>query len=101
MTTPGMDGIDTQAAIDAFKELVTESEPNKLPEHLFVQNFLPYFCGELDINTNKDVLPYWYSIAGSASKEVEIIDSSGKPIYRVPALADNSVIEPKKKRGNV
>lgn len=83
-----------------FNSLVTNAPVSKLPESLFVQNFLPYFCGERNIAENEDVLPYWFSIAGSASAEVEIIDNNGEPLFRVPAIADTSIIDPKKNRGD-
>ena len=84
-----------------FKALVIDDQVSTLPESLFVQNFLPFFCGERDIASNAEVIPYWFAIAGSPTKEVEIIDDSGNSLYKVPALSDTSIIDPVKEKGNV
>lgn len=100
MSNPEIDNLN-KANQDIFNQLIAADEPNKLPESLFVQNFLPYFCGELDISKNDDVIPYWYSIAGSPNKEVAIIGDRGEILYRVPALSDTSIIDPTKEKGRV
>lgn len=84
-----------------FDLLITNADVNKLPETLFVENFLPFFCGEREIGDNKDFLPYWISIAGSPTAEVQIIDGAGYELYRVPPIADTTIIEPAKRKGNV
>ena len=75
----------------AFEDL---SAPNKLPERIFIQSFLPFFCGETKLEQQPDVLVLWYGIAGSPSSEVEIIDNKGDTLFRVPALIDTSIINP-------
>lgn len=72
-----------------------ESIPVKqLPEHIFVQTFLPYFCGEQDLSTNKEILGLWIGVATTPTAEVEIISNTGMPLFRVPALIDTSIINP-------
>lgn len=68
-------------------------EINKLPESIFVQVFLPFFCGEKSINDEKDILVKWVSIAGSPTKEVQIIDDNGDDLFVVPALMDSTIID--------
>lgn len=100
MANPEIDNLN-KANEDIYKQLIVADAVNKLPENLFVENFLPYFCGELDIAANDEVIPYWYAIAGSPNKEVSIIDERGQSLYQVPALADTSIIDPTKEQGRV
>ena len=68
---------------------------NKLPEHLFVSNFLPYFCGEADIATSKDsFFAYWIAIAGAPGRRVDVIDDTGAVIFTVPRIFNSSFINP-------
>lgn len=100
MSNPEIDSLNLQNQ-QIFEALVVKDTLAKLPEYLFVQNFLPYFCGELDISKNDEVIPYWYAIAGSPTKEVEIIDESGKSLFVVPSLTDTSIIDPSKEKGRI
>ena len=43
----------------------------------------------------------WYGIAGSPSSEVLIIDDNDKPLYKVPALVDTSIINPNREKGSI
>lgn len=67
---------------------------NRLPERIFKESFLAFFCGELPPNPKDDHAAVWISVAGAATSEVEIIDEVGKPLFRVPALIDTSGINP-------
>lgn len=66
-----------------FSGLVVSYEPNKLAEHIFVSYFLPGFMGK---NPNKEWVLQWVSIAGSPNQEVSVVDTSGKELFRVPAI---------------
>lgn len=80
----------------SFSELVERpaKEINQLPENIFKQYFLPFFCGE--VNTNKqNFLVQWISIAGTPIKEVEIIDENGNKLFNVPAIMDSTIIDVK------
>jgi len=81
--------------------LVTDSKPNQLPERLFVNNFLPFFCGELDIDKEPNFFAMWFGIAGSPSLEVSIIDDLGKVLYRVPSIMDSSIINPNRENSTI
>lgn len=76
-----------------FNAIVTRIENNVLPEDIFVNVFLPYFSGEVEVDENSDVIVQWISIAGSPSREVTIIDENSKPLFTVPALLDSSGID--------
>lgn len=73
--------------VEAGKELV------KLPESVFINSFLPYFCGEKKITEDETIIPTWIAIAGSPTKEVEIVDSQGLVLFNVPPMADTTVID--------
>ena len=68
------------------------AEVNNLPEEVFVEGFLPYFCGEKRIQDNKNFFPTWIGIAGSPAKEVAIMDRNNREIYRVPAVFSTKTI---------
>ena len=79
-----------------FDGLVTkyEREKNLLPEHIFVRDFLPYFCGELKIDDNPQLIPMWCTVAGNPSNEVTILSSTGEKLFDVPPIMDSSVFNP-------
>jgi hypothetical protein len=64
----------------------------QLPEYRFVNTFLPYFCGEKNIEDQPTFFTTWISIAGTPANEVSIIDNNGKILFNVPPLMDTSVI---------
>lgn len=74
-------------------------ELNKLPESIFIQMFLPFFCGEKNISDEPDILVKWFSVAGNPTKEVQIIDEDSNPLFKVPALADSSIVDVMNKNG--
>lgn len=88
-----------QQALDSieyhFNALVEKPalEINQLPESIFAQVFLPFFCGEKNLTDEPDILVKWISIAGNPTKEVQIIDENSNPIFKVPALADSSIFD--------
>jgi uncharacterized protein YacL (UPF0231 family) len=65
----------------------------KLPEEVFVKNFLPFFSGKQSIKENPDVIPNWIGIAGSPTSPVDVIDNSGNVIYTVPGFYDTTIIK--------
>jgi len=64
----------------------------KLPEEVFVQNFLPYFSGQKKIKENPEIIPTWIGIAGSATAPVDVVNPSGEVLYTVPAFYDTTVV---------
>lgn len=84
-------------SVDLFyKGLVVDplENPNKLPESIFVNVFLPYFRGDEDFKENPTLLGNWYAIAGSHVSEVLIVDAEGKALYKVPPYINNRAIDP-------
>jgi hypothetical protein len=65
----------------------------RLPEEVFVNSFLPFFCGERQVTEDPEILRYWVGIAGMPSKEVQIVDKYNKDLFKVPALADSGIID--------
>lgn len=80
----------------------------KIPEHIFVGYFLPYFrqvihnqeelTAELKERREK-ILTDWISVAGTAFNEVAVIDNLGKVLFIVPGLNSTRVINPVRKDG--
>ena len=97
----------TQKYIDTATEQIKDSidyhynqlveKPSKelasLPENIFVQYFLPFFCGEKAIEKDNDVIARWIAVAGNPNKEVNIIDDDDQIIFTVPALVDSTFID--------
>lgn len=82
---------------DIYKSLVLGKDEDlvNLPEHVFVNNFLPFFAGEsVPDNIN---LAAWVGIAGNPFKSVRIVTNDNSAIlYTVPPLFDRDVIDPTK-----
>lgn len=78
-----------------YDGLVTEfkKEHNRLPEYFFKEMFLPFFSGQKPIEEGSNVLTDWFSVAGSHTAEVTIIDNkTGEPLFDVPAVGSRSRI---------
>lgn len=78
---------------DIFNALVIDKENAVLPENLFVTNFLPFFAGERDIKQERQFMSNWIGVAGSPTREVDIIDTRGQVLYTVPSLFNTNMIE--------
>ena len=64
---------------------------NKLPEHVFVDFFLPYFSGKLNLKDSEEPITKWIGVAGTPTKEVDIIDNNtGEVLFRVPSLINTT-----------
>lgn len=73
--------------------LAPSKEINSLPENIFVNYFLPFFCGEKTQQDRPTIFAEWISIAGSPVKDVRIIDAQNKELFVVPGLMDSTVID--------
>lgn len=76
---------------------LTEVTINKVPRDIFYHHFLPLFSGQ-DYSRKEELLPIWYQIAGAANKPVDVVDSAGKVLVRVPPVQNNYLISPITKR---
>lgn len=80
--------IDLQSIHNA---LVVENKLVQLPEQVFINELLPFLCGE----TLSQVTPaVWVSVAGTPFLEIEIIDTKGEVLFKVPALMERNAIVP-------
>jgi hypothetical protein len=71
--------------------LVVENKLVQLPEQVFINELLPFLCGE----TLSQVTPaIWVSVAGTPFLEIEIIDTKGQVLFKVPALMERNAIVP-------
>lgn len=77
-----------------YDELVVKSgsDASKLPEPIFIEQFLPLFTGQIKREDRPELLSQWIGIAGSAVSEVSVIDQSGQELFRVPAIFDTSFV---------
>ena|ERR1035437_5335183 len=79
---------------DIYDSLVVGIDVRKLPENIFVRDFLPYFAGVKPITTRDKVLATWFTISGGATASVHIVDNhdANKILFTVPGLINTSVI---------
>jgi hypothetical protein len=66
----------------------------RLPEHIFTNVFLPLFCGDEDRIYKDATLDTWIAMAGGPYHDVLVVDSADRVLFTVPALFDNSVVNP-------
>lgn len=88
---------DSQRTLDLITGVLVGSDRTMcsvLPEHIFVQYFLPYFAGQPSSRPN--ILAEWISIAGTPMSEVAIIDGGRNVMYYIPPVFDTSFIAAKK-----
>lgn len=78
-----------QAYNDLFK---TDKSNYQLPEHVFVNNFLPYFSGQVKEDKNLPVTTTWIAIAGTPMNPVDIVDETGEVLYTVPPLMSSNFL---------
>lgn len=86
---------ESQRAVNvAFDALVSNVPNAKLPETIFKEYFLPYFAGKVIPNERDDRAAQWIGIAGNPTREVDLIDNSGKVVLTVPSLFDTHSLNP-------
>lgn len=81
---------------EAFNVLVTEYEYQRLPESLFVEHFLPLFCGHIDSQSKQgtDLLKKWVIIARDNLNEVSIFSNeTGEILFNVPPINSPDVLD--------
>lgn len=84
------------AQIDSsYSALVVNATKTRLPEHVFVSFFLPFFSGELEhpALVGRNPLTDWISIAGTPMAEVDITDVSNNTVFTIPSLFDTNIID--------
>lgn len=78
----------TNAIFNALGEPIK----GKFPAHLFKEQFLPFFSGQVQMTPDNDFIAHWITIAGSASSEVELLGADGRVVAVVPPIVDTSII---------
>ena len=64
-----------------------------MQERIFENIFIPLFAGDAEL-IYKVSLETWSTFAGGPYRAVDIVDVSGKILFRVPPLFDRSAINP-------
>jgi hypothetical protein len=72
----------------------------RLPEHIFVQNFLPFFNGTVAVEERTLVYAQWIGVAGSAMSEVELLKPNGEVAAVVPPIYDTGFVSSRQKEVN-
>lgn len=76
-------------------EMSREEGLSKLNEKLFVQYWLPYFCGEIeDPQICENLRLNWIKVAGSPSNAVLVVDEAGTTLFEVPGIHSSNIIRP-------
>lgn len=73
-----------------FQEMTTDAM-RTIPEYLFVENFLPFFCGENKENS-RYLLTTWYQIAGTPYASVRVLDASNRHVATVPPILNREAL---------
>ena len=85
---------------DIYRQF-SEIPNRRLPEHIFVKNFLPVFIGYKSIEDYPDFVSTWISVAGSPTAQLDIIDHTGTVVFTVPSLFDVSHLNPNANKDNM
>jgi hypothetical protein len=64
-----------------------------VPEYIFLQYFLPFFCGDTNENA-QDLLNHWFTIAGNTYAAVNIVNNNGEFVIQVPPIHDRTTLSP-------
>lgn len=81
------------------ESLASNNIKNRIPEEVFVGNFLPLFANIKEAIPKNVDISIWIAIAGSPFKEVDVVDNSNVVIFTVPPIFCNNSIKPLSERG--
>lgn len=88
---------NTVSVLKADFMAMEEMSMARIPEIIFVRDFLPMFAGEVPYN--QDLIAVWYQISGGAFNRVNIVDRKGDVVNTVPPIIDRNVLPTDNKRG--
>lgn len=94
---------DMKRKTDSIREgldLIEKTDSSTINEIIFVRDFLPLFAGETKDNLSV-LLDYWYTIAGSPYRPVNVVDGTGKFIIQVPPILDRNSVAAKPNSGEL
>lgn len=85
---------------DIHRSLVLNVEIKKIPEGTFVTEILPVLTGDV---ISADFPLLMAAVAGNPFLEVDVIDSAGNTLFRMPALLERDIVSHKEasKRGSM
>ena len=75
------------------KQIVENETLETMQEGIFVENFLPFFLGEIEDNDQSNFGVTWSALSGRGTSEVQIVDAFNQPLYKVPAFFDTEVLD--------
>lgn len=80
-----------------YDKLVVEGRQERavIPEEVFKERFLPYFCGEKSLNEKegKEVIGLWIGLVGAPMAEGTVVNQAGERLFDVPPMLDSSMID--------
>lgn len=85
----------TRKLINEISDVMDKDEQirGRIPEDMFVDNFLNYFKNIKDAKPEQDPLMHqWINISGSVYNEVELVDKAGNIVAIIPPLISKSAI---------
>lgn len=101
---PGLQGFrESKLASDIsniHQALVVDVEVKKIPESTFVKEILPILTGEV---VSADFPLLMAAVAGTPFSEVDVVDSAGETLFRLPSLLERNIVshEEASKRGSL
>lgn len=78
---------EQQEIVDFF----SNGARGRLPERLFRENFLAFFCRETPLQDYAIYASKWIEIAGSQSAEVDLINDLGQTVITIPPFHNTKV----------
>lgn len=88
---------NTEKIKESLSGLINDSQ--KLPESIFISDFLPMFLGNLgDDYTSR--LEVWYLISNGPFGTVDLLDDDGNVVAKVPPVQDRTILKDQSNNGN-
>lgn len=74
-------------------QIVESEQLEIMQESVFVENFLPFFLGELTDSEQTNFGFTWNALSGRGTTEVQIVNEYGENLFRTPAFFDTGVVD--------
>ena len=74
-------------------QIVESEQLEIMQESVFVENFLPFFLGELTDSEQINFGFTWNALSGRGTTEVQIVNEYGENLFRTPAFFDTGVVD--------
>ena len=74
-------------------QIVESEQLEIMQESVFVENFLPFFLGELTDSEQINFGFTWNAMSGRGTTEVQIVNEYGENLFRTPAFFDTGVVD--------